>query len=67
MRWGWSARQSDCAQRTIDMAGVGVTNLYLMTLQTFVGPQPEIEAFREVIFPRLQAAGFREPRQQFTA
>jgi len=50
-----------CAQRIIDMAGVGVTSLYLMTLQTFVGPQPEIDAFREVVFPRLQAAGFREP------
>jgi 5,10-methylenetetrahydromethanopterin reductase len=53
-----------CAQRIIDMAGVGVTSLYLMTMQTFVGPQPEIEAFREVVFPRLQAAGFREPRRQ---
>jgi 5,10-methylenetetrahydromethanopterin reductase len=54
-----------CAQRIIDMAGVGVTSLYLMTLQTFVGPQPEIEAFREVVFPRLAAAGLRESRRQF--
>ena len=48
-----------CAQRMIDMADIGVRSLYLMSLQTFVGPEPEIEAFRKVVFPRLQAAGYR--------
>ena len=31
-----------CAQRIMDMTRVGVTNLYLMPLQTFVGPEQEI-------------------------
>ena len=48
-----------CAERIAEMARLGVTNLYLMTLQTFVGPEQEIQAFREVVFPRLQAAGLR--------
>jgi hypothetical protein len=41
------------------MADVGVTNLYLMPLQTFVGPQQELEAYRDVVLPRLRAAGCR--------
>ena len=41
------------------MTKVGVTNLYLMPLQTSVGPEQEIRAFRDVVFPRLQAAGYR--------
>ena len=48
-----------CARRIVEMAGLGVTNLYLMPLQTYVGPEPEIAAFRDVIFPHLQAAGYR--------
>lgn len=48
-----------CARRIMEMAELGVRNLYLMTLQTFVGPEPEIAAFREVVFPRLRAAGYR--------
>ena len=48
-----------CAQRIVEMSGHGVTNLYLMTLQTFVGPERELQAFREVVFPRLAAAGAR--------
>jgi 5,10-methylenetetrahydromethanopterin reductase len=47
-----------CAQRIIEMTKVGVTNLYLMPLQTFVGPEQEIRAFRNVVFPRLQAEGY---------
>lgn len=47
-----------CAQRIIEMARVGVTNLYLMPLQTFVGPEQDLRAFRDVVFPRLQAAGY---------
>lgn len=48
-----------CAERIIDLANHGVQNIYLMSLQTYVGPEQEIQAFRDVIFPRLQAAGFR--------
>jgi hypothetical protein len=28
-------------------------------LQTFVGPEQEIRAFRDVVFPRLAALGLR--------
>jgi 5,10-methylenetetrahydromethanopterin reductase len=48
-----------CARRLMEMARAGVTNLYLMPFQTFVGPEQEIRAFREVVFPALQAAGYR--------
>jgi 5,10-methylenetetrahydromethanopterin reductase len=48
-----------CAQRLMEMTQAGVTNLYLMPFQTFVGPEQEIRAFREVVFPALQAAGYR--------
>ena len=47
-----------CAQRIMDMTKVGVTNLYLMPLQTFVGPKQEIRAFRDVVFPRLRTEGY---------
>lgn len=47
-----------CAQRLIEMTKVGVTNLYLMPLQTFVGPEQDMRAFRDVVFPRLQAEGY---------
>jgi hypothetical protein len=42
----------------MDMTRVDVTNLYLMPLQTFVGPEQEIHAFRDVVFPRLRAEGY---------
>lgn len=48
-----------CAQRIAEMSRHGVRNLYLMTLQTFVGPERELQAFREVVIPRLAAAGLR--------
>ena len=48
-----------CARRIIDMTGAGVTNLYVQAFQTFVGPEAEIRAFRDEVFPRLQAAGYR--------
>jgi 5,10-methylenetetrahydromethanopterin reductase len=48
-----------CAQRLMEMTRAGVTNLYLMPFQTFVGPEQEIRAFRDVVFPALQAAGYR--------
>jgi 5,10-methylenetetrahydromethanopterin reductase len=47
-----------CAQRIMDMTKAGVTNLYLMPLQTFSGPEQEIQAFREVVFPCLQAEDY---------
>jgi 5,10-methylenetetrahydromethanopterin reductase len=47
-----------CAQRLMDMAAAGMTNLYLMPFQTFVGPEQEVRAFREVVFPHLRAAGY---------
>jgi hypothetical protein len=48
-----------CARRIIEMTGAGVTNLYVQAFQTFVGPEAEIRAFRDEVFPRLQAAGSR--------
>jgi 5,10-methylenetetrahydromethanopterin reductase len=46
-----------CAARIAEMAALGVRNLYLMPMQTFVGPEPEMRAFRDVVFPRLRAMG----------
>jgi 5,10-methylenetetrahydromethanopterin reductase len=47
-----------CAQRIMRMADVGATKLYLMSLQTFVGPQREVAAFRDRVFPILKAQGY---------
>jgi hypothetical protein len=41
------------------MATLGVRNLYLMPLQTFVPPEPEVRAFGDIVFPRLRALGLR--------
>jgi 5,10-methylenetetrahydromethanopterin reductase len=49
----------DVAARIADMTKLGVRNLYLMGLQTFVGPEAEVRAFRDVVFPRLSSAGLR--------
>ena len=49
----------DCANRILEMTKLGVRNLYLMPLQTFTPPEPEIAAFRDVVFPRLRASGSR--------
>jgi len=49
----------DCAARVVEMSRLGVRNLYLMPFQTFAAPEQELGAFREVVFPRLRAAGFR--------
>ncbi len=49
----------DCAGRIVEMTKLGVQNLYLMPLQTFAAPEPEVRAFRDVVFPRLRAAGLR--------
>lgn len=48
-----------CADRIAELAKLGVRDLYLMPFQTFVGPEHEVRAFRDVVFPRLAAAGLR--------
>ena len=48
-----------CAGRIAEMTKLGARNLYLMPLQTFVGPEQEVRVFRDVVFPRLRAAGLR--------
>ncbi|PYN93110.1 MAG: hypothetical protein DMD91_30925 [Candidatus Rokuibacteriota bacterium] len=48
-----------CARRIVEMAAVGVTNLYVQAFQTFVGPGQEMRTFRDEVFPRLNAAGYR--------
>ncbi|MBI2527484.1 MAG: LLM class flavin-dependent oxidoreductase [Candidatus Rokubacteria bacterium] len=48
-----------CADRIVEMARLGVRQLYLMPVQTFVGPEQEVRVFRDVVFPRLRAAGIR--------
>ncbi|MGH7388098.1 MAG: LLM class flavin-dependent oxidoreductase [Candidatus Rokuibacteriota bacterium] len=49
----------DCAGRIAEMTKLGVRNLYLMAMQTFAPPSLELAAFRDVVFPRLRAAGLR--------
>jgi hypothetical protein len=41
------------------MTSAGVTNLYVQAFQTFVGPEQEMRTFRDEVFPRLKAAGYR--------
>jgi len=41
------------------MTKLGVRNLYLMPFQTFAPPEAEVHTFRDVVFPRLSAAGLR--------
>jgi 5,10-methylenetetrahydromethanopterin reductase len=48
-----------CAQRIVEMTSAGVTNLYVQAFQTFVGPEQELRTFRDEVFPRLKAAGYR--------
>jgi 5,10-methylenetetrahydromethanopterin reductase len=48
-----------CAQRIVEMTSAGVTNLYVQAFQTFVGPEQEMRTFRDEVFPRLKAAGYR--------
>jgi 5,10-methylenetetrahydromethanopterin reductase len=47
----------DCAARIAEVTKLGVQNIYLMPFQTFAAPDQEVRAFREVVFPRLRAAG----------
>ena len=48
-----------CAQRIVEMTRLGVRNIYLMPFETFSLPEPEIRAFRDVVFPHLRTAGLR--------
>ena len=48
-----------CADRIAEMSKLGVRSLYLMPFQTFAPPEPEIAAFRDAVFPRLQSKGLR--------
>jgi 5,10-methylenetetrahydromethanopterin reductase len=50
---------ADCAVRIGELTKLGVRSLYLMPLLTFAPPEREIAAFRDVVFPRLAAAGLR--------
>ncbi len=50
---------ADCADRIVAMTKLGIRNLYLMPLLTFAPPEAEVGAFRDVVFPRLKAAGVR--------
>jgi 5,10-methylenetetrahydromethanopterin reductase len=47
-----------CARRIMQMADIGARKLYLMGLQTFAGPQQEVAAFRDTVFPVLKAQGY---------
>src|SRR5438552_2788327 len=50
---------ADCAARIVEMTKLGARKLYLMPLLTFGLPEQELVAFRDVVFPRLAAAGVR--------
>jgi len=50
---------AQCAARITELAALGVRSLYLMPLLTFAPPAREIAGFRDVVFPRLAAAGVR--------
>ena len=47
MPYGLIGTPEYCANRIMEMTQSGVTNLYIMPLQTFVGPQQDIQAFRQ--------------------
>src|SRR2546422_7820400 len=53
----------DCVARIVEMTKLGARNLYLMPLLTFGLPEPELAAFRDVVFPRLAVAGVRPARR----
>src|SRR5438128_7260632 len=48
-----------CARRIGEMTAAGATKLYVQAFQTFVGPEQEMRTFRDEVFPRLKAAGYR--------
>ena len=57
--YGLIGTPDDCARRIAEMNKLGVQNIYVMGFQTFAPPEQEIRGFRDVVFPRLRAAGLR--------
>ena len=57
--YGLIGTPQDCAARITEMQKFGVRNIYVMGFQTFAPPEQEIRGFRDVVFPRLRAAGLR--------
>ena len=57
--YGLIGTPEHCADRIVAMSPLGVRNIYLMGFQTFAPPEEEIRGFRDVVFPRLHAAGLR--------
>jgi 5,10-methylenetetrahydromethanopterin reductase len=57
--YGLIGTPEDCAARITEMNKLGVGNIYVMGFQTFAPPEEEIRGFRDVVFPRLRAAGLR--------
>ena len=58
--YGLIGTPEDCARRIVEMTALGARNLYVMALETFAPPEAEIAGFRDVVFPRLRAAGLRD-------
>jgi 5,10-methylenetetrahydromethanopterin reductase len=57
--YGLIGTPADCAARVMEMNKLGAANIYVMGFQTFAAPEEEIRGFRDVVFPRLRAAGLR--------
>jgi 5,10-methylenetetrahydromethanopterin reductase len=57
--YGLIGTPEHCATRITEMNTLGVGNIYVMGFQTFAPPEAEIRGFRDVVFPRLRAAGLR--------
>jgi 5,10-methylenetetrahydromethanopterin reductase len=57
--YGLIGTPEHCASRIVEMNRLGVRDIYLMGFETFAPPEKELKAFREVVFPRLHAAGLR--------
>ena len=57
--YGLIGTPEHCATRITEMHALGVGNVYVMGFQTFAPPDDEIRGFRDVVFPRLHAAGLR--------
>ncbi len=57
--YGLIGTPEDCAARIAEMTKLGVRNLYIMALRDVRPAHEEVAAFRDVVFPRLRAAGLR--------
>jgi 5,10-methylenetetrahydromethanopterin reductase len=57
--YGLIGTPEHCATRIAEMTTLGVGSIYVMGFQTFAAPEAEIRGFRDVVFPRLTAAGLR--------